>query len=107
MVHRVALRSELYRYPDEADGAMYRKDQPLKENDHAMDALRYLVAGIDRVRGVDDWQPEVSEPEPPSAPTMGPWTLKGPVDRELNRDAMNEPRRESWMTEQQGWESYF
>jgi hypothetical protein len=84
---------------------VYRKDQPVKEKDHAMDALRYLVAGIDRVRGVDDWPPEVFEPEQPSAPSAGPWTLKGPVDREANRDLATEPRRESWMTEQQGWES--
>ena len=52
-----------------------------------------------RLAEVDDWQPEVSVPEPPSAPTMGPWTLKGPLDHELNCDPMNEPRRERWMTD--------
>jgi hypothetical protein len=98
--------AELYRYPDAADGAVYSKDQPLKENDHAMDALRYLVAGIDRVRGVDDWQPEVVEPETPSAPATGPWKLKE-LAGSGDWNQLREPPRESWMTEQQGWESYY
>jgi hypothetical protein len=104
--HLVA-EAELYRYPEEADGAVYRKDQPLKENDHAMDALRYLVAGMDRVRGVDDWQPELLEPEPPSAPATGPWKLKDLKGCDRKGDQSQELPRESWMTEQQGWESYF
>jgi hypothetical protein len=98
--------AELYRYPDEADGAVYRKDQPLKEHDHGMDALRYLIAGMDRVRGVDDWQPEVQEPEPLSAPAPGPWKLKDVAVRARACDQPRELPRESWMTEQQGWESY-
>jgi hypothetical protein len=102
--HLIA-EAELYRYPDEADGAVYRKDQPLKENDHAMDALRYLIAGMDRVRGVDDWQPEVVAAEPPSAPANDPWTLKQLPGCSAG-DQPREPPRESWMTEQQGWESY-
>jgi hypothetical protein len=99
--------AELYRYPDEADGAIYRKDQPLKENDHGMDSLRYLVAGIDRVRGVDDWQPEVSEAPPASVPATGPWKLKDLVGGVGERDRLGEPPRESWMTEQQGWETIY
>ena len=97
--------AELYRYPDEADGAVYRKDQPLKEHDHGMDALRYLVAGVDRVRGVDDWHPEAIEAEsPPPLPVAGPWKLStGPV-----RQAESpEIPRESWWEEQRGWETVF
>ena len=102
--HLIA-EAELYRYPDESDGAVYRKDQPLKEHDHAMDALRYMIAGMDRVRGVDDWQPEVKEPEPPSLPATRPLKLSEPRGGDPEYDQPREPPRESWMTEQQGWDS--
>jgi hypothetical protein len=84
---------------------VYRKDQPLKEHDHAMDALRYMIAGMDRVRAVDDWQPEVKEPEPPSLPATRPWKLSEPRGGDPEYDQPREPPRESWMTEQQGWDS--
>jgi hypothetical protein len=37
----------LYRYPDSREG-MARGELPLDENNHALDALRYLITGIDR-----------------------------------------------------------
>lgn len=36
------LEFETYHYPTEESGAMVNKDIPVKENDHALDALRYL-----------------------------------------------------------------
>jgi hypothetical protein len=94
--------AELYRYPDEADGAQYLKDVPIKENDHAMDALRYLIAGMDRVRGVDDWHPEVFEPATPPLTATDPSKLSAGLVRE--RESA-EPPRERWWEEQQGWET--
>jgi phage terminase large subunit len=43
--------AELYRYPDETVVAAYRKDEPIKESNHALDALRYLVYGFDVMGG--------------------------------------------------------
>jgi phage terminase large subunit len=94
--------AELYCYPEETDTAIYRRDQPIKENDHAMDALRYLIAGMDRVRGVDDWHPEVAEPEAPPVRPAGPWKLSAGPIREVEPP---EIQRERWQEEQQGWES--
>ncbi|MCA9774007.1 MAG: terminase family protein [Myxococcales bacterium] len=37
---------ERYRYPDDADGTA--PEAPLKEDDHAMDALRYAIASVER-----------------------------------------------------------
>jgi len=39
-----------YRYPDTPDGREV-KEQPLKVDDHFPDALRYMVAGLDQLRG--------------------------------------------------------
>jgi hypothetical protein len=102
--HLIA-ESELYCYPEVTNSAVQRKDQPIKEHDHALDALRYLIAGMDRVRGVDDWQPEVVAPQLPSGPATGPWKLKDMGARDRDCDQPRELPRESWMTEQQGWES--
>jgi len=41
---------EMYRYPDGRDGAE-SKETPLKVDDHVADALRYMVVGIDQLRG--------------------------------------------------------
>lgn len=40
--HKVWWEAERYRYPKDKDGRALRKDEPIKKNDHAMDALRYL-----------------------------------------------------------------
>ena len=37
----------MYRYKDSED-KLGADDAPVKDNDHAMDALRYLVAGLDK-----------------------------------------------------------
>ena len=69
---KVMWESELYHYPSVRDGKPDPRDQPVKKDDHAMDALRYLVLGWERRRGgppqppgliekVDDddeWEPE-------------------------------------------------
>jgi Terminase RNaseH-like domain/Terminase large subunit, T4likevirus-type, N-terminal len=47
--------AELYRYPDESVVAAYRKDEPIKESNHGLDALRYLVYGFEVMGG---WQEE-------------------------------------------------
>jgi hypothetical protein len=91
----------LYRYPEEDDITAARKDQPIKENDHGPDALRYLISGMDRVRGVDDWESEAPEAEEP------PWTdrfkladLALPKPRGIPQP---EPSRPTWM-EAEGWD---
>jgi len=51
---------------DEADGYAYADkedrtgpEKPVKENDHAMDALRYMVMGVDGATGVPGFRFEV------------------------------------------------
>ena len=39
-----------YRYPDQKDGAEI-KEKPLKVDDHFPDAERYMVVGLDDLRG--------------------------------------------------------
>jgi hypothetical protein len=46
--------SELYRYPDESVVAAYRKDEPIKESNHGLDALRYLVYGFEVMGGLKE-----------------------------------------------------
>jgi phage terminase large subunit len=47
----VNLINELYQYrwPDPKDGAA-KKEEPVKDNDHAMDAMRYMVMEADHPR---------------------------------------------------------
>jgi hypothetical protein len=54
----VIEEAELYRYPDETVIAAYRKDEPIKESNHALDALRYLVYGFEVMGGCQ----EIAEP---------------------------------------------
>jgi hypothetical protein len=56
--------AELYRYdPDYPDS-----EKPIKENDHALDALRYLVGRIDEKRTALWDKPKKEEPpgQPPA-----------------------------------------
>jgi hypothetical protein len=43
---------DIYRYPGEREGAE-SKETPLKVDDHAPDSIRYLVTGVDDLRGRD------------------------------------------------------
>ncbi len=62
--------AELYRYDPEQPGS----EKPIKENDHALDALRYLISRLDRSKtalwkrclGIKD--EGVSPPERPAPP---------------------------------------
>ena len=40
------------------------EERPLKKHDHAPDALRYLIVGLDRRRAVPKVERVVREPEP-------------------------------------------
>lgn len=41
---------DVYRYPNEREGAE-EKESPLKVDDHAPDSIRYMVVGLDHLRG--------------------------------------------------------
>lgn len=56
------LEFETYHYPEDEQGAMLQRDIPVKENDHALDALRYLaLAHIEhrkpRIKKERQWDP--------------------------------------------------
>ena len=53
--------SELYRYPVEEDMTNVHTEKPIDANNHALDALRYLIRGID-----GDAPNDTSMPEPVS-----------------------------------------
>jgi len=64
----VNLINELYQYrwPDPKDGAA-KKEEPVKDNDHAMDAMRYMVMEADRPRQYSvDAATDKLKPNPPS-----------------------------------------
>jgi hypothetical protein len=45
VVRQLLAEAQLYRY--ETDELGRRTGKPLKDNDHALDALRYLISGLD------------------------------------------------------------
>jgi len=101
----------LYRYPNE-DERKYATDAPIKEHDHSMDALRYLIAGIDKPRGVYGMErPPEPEPEDEKRPTEAE---QEPQVRYRQRQAPPAPPpqqetripRESIWEEQRGWETF-
>jgi PBSX family phage terminase large subunit len=49
-----------YRYPDDKGDERNRKEKPVKENDHLMDSLRYLVMGIETSGGGSGREPAYS-----------------------------------------------
>lgn len=51
------LEFETYHYPIEESGSMLQRDIPVKENDHAIDALRYLM-----LARIDHRKPYVRKP---------------------------------------------
>lgn len=62
--------AQLYRYPTQQEKAIVG-EKPIDDNNHAMDALRYLVAGIDRkfIAKIRKLVPKDGPPEPPANPT--------------------------------------
>lgn len=71
--HALAWEMEAYRYPPSNDKTMNApRDLPMKKDDHACDALRYLVMFLDKARheqGPLRWRPRESYDTPnPMAP---------------------------------------
>jgi hypothetical protein len=64
--------AELYRYATDADSR--RAETPLDNNDHALDALRYLIASIDaRKLGRKRKIAGAAESENKNKPPQRPW----------------------------------
>jgi len=61
---KMAWEFEGYHYPPQKDDRPDIKDAPVKKDDHALDALRYLVKGWERYQGGPPAPPRTSEPEP-------------------------------------------
>ncbi len=51
----VLQEAQLYRYPNDTERAVWGRENPVDESNHALDALRYLVMGIDRKK-VAQWR---------------------------------------------------
>jgi hypothetical protein len=69
--------AELYRYPSAAE-RQREGENPVDEHNHALAALRYLVAGIDkRFMAKLRRKPEPASDVPPSPPDEGLWTPLG------------------------------
>jgi hypothetical protein len=98
---KLIAEAELYHCPEDDETTAQRKDQPIKENDHALDALRYLICGMDRVRGVDDWQRDIPQCE--ERPSTGVFKLSDPSLPESWRQVPQEPEQPDWMDDR-GWE---
>jgi hypothetical protein len=101
----------LYRYYDEHEREL-RTDNPIKDNDHCMDAIRYLVAGLDRVRDVwglerkDEPEPEpelVRELLPPQQRYVMP-SRRSPAERPSEEE--EERRRQREHLDNHGWEDW-
>ena len=83
LVDTKVLQEEIddYHYRQHKEGSADPKDEPVKENDHACDALRYLVTGWENSRG--------GPPKPPKA-VDDDWreqdaiTLAWPSDEDLD-----------------------
>jgi hypothetical protein len=75
----------LYRYdPDEAS------ERPIKENDHALDALRYLISSIDKRRlGFFCKKLGPLPPEPPPAAPVQPSAVPAPPAK---------PKQNKWLS---------
>ena len=56
-----------YAYPEGQD-----TEKPEDRDNHAMDALRYLVAGVDRGRTALLWEDDVPHPQPPAPSRLKP-----------------------------------
>ena len=69
-----------YHYKAHKEGTPDPKDEPVKENDHACDALRYMVVGWEDARGGPPAPPESAPPERRS----NALTLAWPSDEELD-----------------------
>ena len=91
--------SGLYHYDAER---LLQVDIPLKADDHAMDALRYAISRIDRVRephGMPPYEPP-AEPEPPPYVQQRYQALT-PRPEDIDASAPNIPL---WHDESYAWE---
>jgi len=64
LIDTKVLQEEIddYHYKAHKEGSADPKDEPVKENDHACDALRYLVTGYEHTRGGPPLPPEQAPP---------------------------------------------
>jgi hypothetical protein len=79
----------LYRYHT-AEEQRLPTDKPVKEFDHAADALRYMICGVDRVR-------EVVDPEKPRLPTE---------EKKESAKEEEKKQRPDWLESDRGWEEW-
>lgn len=87
----------LYRYHTEEEQKV-PTDNPVKEHDHAMDALRYLVAGVDRPRDTTQpitWRPKTEDEDKQQPERLSPL-----------RQADWEKREERAHRDDFGWEDW-
>lgn len=61
--HKVFWEADMYHYPEVKANRADPKDRPVKKDDHAMDALRYLVIEWERSRKGPSMPDEIIEPE--------------------------------------------
>jgi phage terminase large subunit len=106
----------LYHYDPEKTTS---KDDPVKENDHAPDALRYMVMGIDRGRrpqGIPEPPPDPTPPSPASLDPESPEAYRKPM-KQTRFSKPEKPERTETEAEEQrrlnqehlrdyGWESW-
>jgi hypothetical protein len=100
------LESELYRYPT-AEERKIAGEKPIDEHNHALGALRYMTATIDRVREVKGRRYEEIEPHASGRePRPGD---RAPSPRQADLDTIERLREQAETRDHllsRGWESY-
>jgi hypothetical protein len=103
----------LYRYPTPEERKIVGEN-PIDEHNHALAALRYMVAGIDRVRELGARAPQVIPPDPPPPPDLErDYTQAPPQQRYRTRtveeqfDHSDEARRmQRQHLDENGWDGF-
>jgi hypothetical protein len=105
----------MYRYPTPEERRVLNTENPLDQDNHAADACRYLVCGLDRHAIVNVGAPpmryrDVDAPAEEEPQTKRPTEAKPEPQiryRTPDRPRRDEPppAREPWWEEQQGWEN--
>jgi hypothetical protein len=76
--------AQLYRHDPESE----RSEEPIKEHDHALDALRYLISKLDYRRMLRFWRSAPPEYVPPVLPGSGKPAVQPPPP----------PKRRRWLS---------
>jgi hypothetical protein len=117
MKHTIA-EAGLYRYPTPEERKILGEN-PIDQDNHGLAALRYVCCGIDRVRELGAWAPQVFPPEPEPPPDYEREYTKAPeqqryaparlrassVEEQFDRsEESRRMQREHLLSE--GWESF-